>query len=77
LSSWDRNPVGFDTHFANIVNGEVLVLAYVLLPEAFNVIDPIEGPDLKTFILHVACFRGQSPRLVWDPRRPASEHQSR
>lgn len=40
-------------HLACIVNGAILVVACVMAPSAFNIIDPINGPDFKTFSLHV------------------------
>jgi hypothetical protein len=56
---WRRLPHGqqrFDeipdlAHFAIIVNGAVLFMAFFLAPKLFNVLDPIEGPDLVTFVL--------------------------
>jgi hypothetical protein len=40
-------------HFTLIVNGGILVVACIMVPTAFNIIDPINGPDLKTFIRNV------------------------
>jgi hypothetical protein len=40
-------------HFICIVNGAVLLVACIAVPSAFNIIDPINGPNLKTFTLHV------------------------
>jgi len=40
-------------HFACIVNGAVLLVACFLVPSAFNIIDPIKGPNLETFTIHV------------------------
>jgi hypothetical protein len=40
-------------HFTLIVNGGILVVACIMVPSAFNIIDPINGPDLKTFIRNV------------------------
>jgi hypothetical protein len=40
-------------HFICIVNGAVLLVACIVVPSAFNIIDPINGPNLKTFTLHV------------------------
>jgi hypothetical protein len=48
-------------HFTLIVNGGVLVVACIMVPAAFNVIDPIKGPDLTTFTRNV--FRVSLP--VW------------
>lgn len=38
-------------HFTIIVNGAVLFIAFLLAPNLFNVLDPIDGPDLVTFAL--------------------------
>ena len=40
-------------YLACIVNSAILVVARIMVPTAFNIIDPINGPDLKTFSLHV------------------------
>jgi hypothetical protein len=40
-------------HFTLIVNGGILVVACIMVPTAFNIIDPINGPDLKTLIHNV------------------------
>ena len=35
--------------FTLILNGGILVVACIMVPSAFNIIDPINGPDLTTF----------------------------
>jgi hypothetical protein len=40
-------------HFTLIINGGILVVACIMVPWAFNFIDLINGPDLKTFIRNV------------------------
>ena len=40
-------------HFALIVNGAILVVAYFMVPTAFDFLDPIQGPNLKTFALQL------------------------
>jgi hypothetical protein len=41
-------------HFALIINGAVLLLALFVAPATFNLLDPIHGPDLKTFCIGMA-----------------------
>jgi anti-anti-sigma regulatory factor len=56
---WRRLPHGqqrFDeildlAQFTIIVNGAVLFMASFLAPNLFNVLDPIDGPDLVTFAI--------------------------
>src|SRR5437868_2312098 len=40
-------------HFALIVNRAILVVAFFMIPTAFDLLDPIHGPVLKSFAFHV------------------------
>jgi hypothetical protein len=54
---WRRLPRGRErldeildiAHFTLIVNGAALLVACFVAPSAFNVLNPINGPDLGTF----------------------------
>src|SRR6516162_2910021 len=53
-SGWNRFDEILDlAHFTSIINGAVLLLAHFMVPSAFNVFDPVYGPDLKTFAVHL------------------------
>jgi hypothetical protein len=55
-----RRPVWLDelldkAHFALLINGAVLLLALFISPATFDLLDPIHGPDGKTFCIGIVA----------------------